>query len=871
MSTAPRPVRSLDGVWQLHVPGDAAIHDVLVPGAWTTQIPGHGDSHESVRYERSFHADVDSGGRLFLRFDAVNHAAHVQVNGVPVGSHEGAWEPFECDITDAVRPGPNTVEVTVSYPPRYGTAGEAGFLELPTGKQSWYGTTAGIWQSVTLEKRHAAHVTDVVVKTDATSGTVTIYAGVSDASADAAVVRVLRDGAEVASVELPVEGGRVGGQTLVTEPVLWDIDAPQLYTVEVSLRAAGETVDVVSRETGFRTFTAEDGKFFLNGRELYLRAVLDQDYHPGGTSAVDDFAAWEQMLRHTKSLGFNMLRVHIKRPDPRYYEIADRVGLLVWTELPSWMTWTPEGAAAGHALLKRLIDRDGHHPSIVVWTIMNESWGIDLASATQREWLREVFDDIEQHASGSLIVDNSACEPNFHVRTHIDDYHVYRGIPEARRVWDAKIADFASRPDWTFSPHGDAERTGREPLVLSEFGNWGLPHALDQYDADGSEPWWFALGAGWAFGAAEGTGLIERFRALGLEDVFGSWEALVGQLHRSQLVANRYQTTSIRLHDEISGYVLTQLSDVQWEANGLFDMNRALKAGSREYALANGEHAVALRPEAYSVFAGERLAVRIDSLPSPQGLPADAVLRVAVDGRVVHEEPLAAQREQRTLSIDLPSTTTQVLVEAELHAADGLLARDAADVLVIERTTWDGEAVRAGDPQVADWLTALDIPLADDARLMVVRAFGTEAQQHARSGGRVLVLAEDDAALAAAFDYLPSARLTSRAGDGDWVPRTEWLDRRGAFACVPGETVLGIAFEDLLGPLVISGIPGPLRPAIVHSGIFSGWLRGAATSTATVRWSQGAVTISTMRVREALAVAPVARAVGIGLLRAALA
>lgn len=86
---------------------------------------------------------------------------------------------------------------------------------------------------------------------------------------------------------------------------------------------------------------------------------------------------------------------------------------------------------------------------------------------------------------------------------------------------------------------------------------------------------------------------------------------------------------------------------------------------------------------------------------------------------------------------------------------------------------------------------------------------------------------------------------------------------------MPGDTVLGIAFEDLLGPLVISGIPGPLRPAIVHSGIFSGWLRGAATSTATIRWSRGAVTLSTLRVREALGAVPVARAVSLGLLAAA--
>lgn len=309
--------------------------------------------------------------------------------------------------------------------------------------------------------------------------------------------------------------------------------------------------------------------------------------------------------------------------------------------------------------------------------------------------------------------------------------------------------------------------------MLSEFGSWGLPHALDQYDADDAEPWWFALGEDWAFGAAEGTGLLRRMRSLGLEDVFGSWDELVRQLHHAQLVANRYQTTSIRLHDDIRGYVLTQLSDVQWEANGLFDMDRTPKTYTAEYGLANGEHAVALRPDAYSVFAGESLALTVTSLPSPQGLPGGTVLRVLVDGDAVHESSLGAMREEWTLRIALPDRHGQHLVQAELHAGDEILARDSADVLVVDRTEWDGGAVRAGDAAVAAWLTALGVPVSDEADLLVVRVLTPAAQQHARSGGRVFLLAEEHDALGDAFDYLPSARLTSRAGDGDWVPRTE--------------------------------------------------------------------------------------------------
>ncbi|RZI92577.1 MAG: hypothetical protein EOO67_08360, partial [Microbacterium sp.] len=136
MSTATRTALLLDGAWQLHL-SDGTETIVDVPGAWTTQVAGEGDSHDTVRYVRSFTAEVAAGRRLVLCFGAVNHTATVVVNGVEIGTHAGAWEPFEFDVTDAMATGANTLEVVVSYPPRYGVDGETGFLEHPVGKQSW--------------------------------------------------------------------------------------------------------------------------------------------------------------------------------------------------------------------------------------------------------------------------------------------------------------------------------------------------------------------------------------------------------------------------------------------------------------------------------------------------------------------------------------------------------------------------------------------------------------------------------------------------------------------------------------------------------------------------------------------------------------
>lgn len=897
MSSTTRAITLLDGTWNLEVLDDSGSVEttalVEVPQPWTVQVPGYGDSHATVRYTHRFSTEIRQFERLFVRFGAVNYSSSVTLNGTFLGTHEGAWLPFEFDATNALVDGENVLVVEVGYPSKYGSETERGFLEVPHGKQSWYGTTAGIWQSVSLEQRSALHVRDLSVRAHADSATIVVNPVLSLSDDSAEVRATVRFGGQIVGTNAAPAGAELTVQ--VTEPLeLWDIDCPNLYEVIVDVLQGEQVVDAQIRETGFRTMETRDGKFLLNGKEIEIRAVLDQDYHPNSSSAPESTEALEDLFRKTRELGFNMLRVHIKRPDPRYYELADKLGILVWTELPSWLTWSPEVAHDGVELLKKFIAHDQHHPSIVIWTVINESWGMDMRSAKQRAWLKSAFLEVKEAAVGSLVVDNSACLPNFHVKSDIDDYHLYRGIPESRREWDQKIAEFASRPAWSYSEYGDAERSGTEPLMLSEFGNWGLPYTLDQFK-DGEEPWWFAIGADWAFGAAEGTDLLNRFELTGLKGVFGTWNNFVSAVQRVQLIANRYQTTCIRSHPSISGYVVTQLSDVEWEANGLFDAQRTPKQFSGEYALANGDYAVVLRPRDYSVYLGEQLTLDLTVVPSRTGkLPAVArgQIRIYVDGQHLtsHDVPVDVW-DRLVEEIEMPRRSAQYEVSAELWVDGTLVARDAADVLVVPARESVPKQVEqpliAADSTVAAWLaelgylnisTALPVPEeAEKLSASQIRSLGTlvttrldaAAQAFARNGGRVLVLAEDEHAFDDSLDFLPSARLGSRSGDGDWVPRNEWLHRTGPFEQVPGDTILGIAFEDLLGPIVVNGMPNMMRPVKHYSGIFNGWLRGQATTTAQFRWSEGAITVTTLRIRSGLVKAPIARVVGHAMVEAA--
>lgn len=374
----------------------------------------------------------------------------------------------------------------------------------------------------------------------------------------------------------------------VDNPLPWSPDAPHLYEVEVEVQAAGQVLDQVHQSCGFRTIEARAGRLFLNGAPLYLRGALDQDYYPDTIATPPSVEFLEMQLRQAKELGLNCLRCHIKVPDPRYYEVADRLGMLIWTELPNWKVLTPQAMAAGRETLRGILARDSHHPSIIAWTIINEDWGTNLMhDPSHRVWLKEMYHWLKALDPTRLVVDNSPCIGNFHVQSDLEDYHYYKHIPDQRLGWDAFVDAFASRTAPTYSPFGDAVRTGEEPLIVSEFGNWGLPD-VELLLEDGEEPWWFETGAEFNE-VVYPHGIRSRFTRWGLGRVFGNWQAFIEATQWQEFYALKYEIEAMRRRAEIAGYVITEFTDVHWECNGLLDMRRNRKAFHDAFASINAD------------------------------------------------------------------------------------------------------------------------------------------------------------------------------------------------------------------------------------------------------------------------------------------
>jgi beta-galactosidase/beta-glucuronidase len=432
---------------------------------------------------------------VLVRFGAVDYFAEVFMNGKLVGSHEGGYTPFVIDATSAVKPGVNELVVRVIDPPmdeprNLLVCPEMMYHEIPHGKQNWYVQNAGIWQGVRIELAPAIYIETIRVtphvggdfRVDVALAGVGLIDQSLTSNTDLSFTVTDRSGRQILADTLPLVSAEMQSfRGTISKPQLWNLHDPALYTLEVRVRGAVSYRKRV--RFGFRKFEAKHGKLYLNDQPFYMRGALDQDFYPETihTPSSEDYV--RELMLKAKRLGINILRCHLKIAHPVYLTVADEVGMLLWTEVPSWSDcWYPsdhfslKAADRGRRMFEEMIERDWNHPSIVIQTIMNESWGIDLNDSTQRTWLKNTFNWVKEELApiGRLVIDNSACEKNFHMKSDIEDFHNYYSMPDQADRWEKWTTELAARPDWTFSPHGDGERTGEEPIIVSEFGNWGL-------------------------------------------------------------------------------------------------------------------------------------------------------------------------------------------------------------------------------------------------------------------------------------------------------------------------------------------------------------------------------------------------------------
>lgn len=872
-----RERRSLDGPWQFlftdngrpDLPGAAGPwRTVHVPAPWQAQFDDLRLSHGSGWYRREFETPAAwRGDPVRLYFGAVNYLARVWLDGVFLGEHEGGYLPFEFEIGGHL--GEHTVHALVvqAHLPDWDDP-QIPFAEIPHGKQSWYGPAGGIWQSVWIERRPDLHLAGLRV--DAAGGSVRVRATTSGplpAGTRLTFEVAGPDGEPVAEAWT----GEPETVLRIADPLPWSPEAPHLYTLTAGLGA-----DRLTATFGFRTIAVRDGRLLLNGRPLYLRGALDQDYYPDTLSTPPSTAFIEDQIRKAKAMGLNCLRVHLKIADPRYLEAADRLGMLIWAELPNWKTLTPGAAARAKATLAGMVARDRGHPAVIIWTIVNEAWGTELVSDPRhRAWLAEMVAWLKVLDPTRLVVDNSPCAPNFHVRSDLDDFHFYAAMPDGAADWDRWVSEFASRPDWLYAPEHQARGSDR-PLLVSEFGNWGLPD-VSLLDDDGrSEPWWFDTGRGWSPDVVHPRGVRDRFEALGLAQVFGDLAGLAAASQRGQFEALQYQIETLRLQPGLSGYVITEFTDVHWEANGLLDPDRRPKAYFDRMVALQADTLLIPRPEQRALWAGQvcRVALAVSHL-GPNPIRGALAWRLAVPGQEAVRgrgpEGTAAPFETARLELlefVVPPVPFPVAADLELSLVDPAgreIAGTAVPLTLFPQPAEPGTVLDCPDPALAERLVQAGYrralrPAPGAGPPIALTALDAAALFSVRAGRSALLLAATPAAVqtpVAAFE------LCERAGTplaGSWASTFAWLQRDRFGGRIPGDGRLDFSYLPFYPETVIAGGAGGPFERDVLAGIFAGWLHRPAALIRRFRIGRGRLTVCTLRLADQVGTDPLATA-----------
>ena len=411
--------RSLNGLWDYAVsPAEApqmpaAEGQILVPFCLESSLSGVGrriGKEEALWYSTRLEAPAQwAGKRMLLHFDAVDWQAEVFLDGEPLGSHTGGYTAFGFDVTERLRQGPATLTVKVWDP------GDDKGSCIPHGKQVshpggiWYTPVTGIWQSVWLEAvDEAAYIADYQVSCCLEDGSLSVLPQIEGAmEGDEVRVEVLRPRIGY-SAEKPgwalfrkAHGKAAAGQPVllrIRKPRLWSPDQPWLYGLRITLLRGGKVLDRVQGYTALRELKAKTDeagvkRLALNGEILFQYGPLDQGWWPDGLYTAPTAEAMAFDIEKTKEFGFNMIRKHIKVEPARWYYDCDRLGMLVWQDMPSVAVgydWGQGedyyGSGADYPLTQaqkdnyykewgEIIAQRKKFPCIVVWVPFNEAWG----------------------------------------------------------------------------------------------------------------------------------------------------------------------------------------------------------------------------------------------------------------------------------------------------------------------------------------------------------------------------------------------------------------------------------------------------------------------------------------------------------------
>ncbi len=525
---------------------------IQVPFAYQCEKSGIGISemHDIVWYKRRVEIpETMKGKRIWLHFGAVDYRAEVWFNGVRLGSHEGGYTPFAFEVTNALQDENEIVVKATDYADTTQPRGKQYWKQQPD--RCWYIQNTGIWQNVWLEATEGSPIDNIKLTPDIDTNTVEAIVTIGEyQNGDQLEIEVSYQGKTVKKLTASVDGYRTTvsiallPEDFIDEIHYWTPDRPNLYDMKVSLYRGQEKQDAVETYFGMRKISIDQGRILLNNAPVYLKMILDQGYwKESGLTAPDD-EALKKDIEMTKAFGFNGARKHQKIEDPRYYYWADRLGLLVWGEIPSAYEYGDQEIRNVTRDMQEFIIRDYNHPSIMAWVPLNESWGVRkiLVDGCQQHFGKALYHMAKAMDPTRLVSTNDGWE---NVEGDIVSIHDYSS--KGQSITGKYTEEALEHPEGIFPggrrlfAFGETYRKGESAFMVTEYGGIALSS-----DTDGEK---------WGYGQAEQgeDALISRY-----EDV----------------------TKAIMAIPQIVGFCYTQLTDVYQEVNGLLTMEREPKVDS---------------------------------------------------------------------------------------------------------------------------------------------------------------------------------------------------------------------------------------------------------------------------------------------------
>ncbi len=498
-----------------------------------------------VWYRKTVLLERKNNKRILLKFGAVDYKAWIWVNGKFAGSHEGGYSPFAIDITDIAVNGNNTIVVRAEdYPDACQPRGKQTWTG--EGFACWYTPVSGIWQSVWIEYAADIYLHRVKITPDLEKLTALVEVFISSQEETLCEIHTKLPACtapyKIGTQQLWCRNGY--GRTVLSfmeldvkrNDLLWAPEHPNLINVEIIVKGkCGE--DKVTAYFGMRSIEASGSHILLNGEIFFQRLILDQGYWEESLLTPPSEEAIVKDLELIKTMGFNGIRMHQKIEDPLFYYHADRMGLLVWGELPSAYMYNDQMVQSSINEMGNFLDRDFNHPSIITWVPVNESWGVRnvRTNKMQQSYVLAMYHFIKAMDETRLISANDGWEqPGCTDICAVHDYIYTNRTPgKYNNGWE----DILSGGPEKRLAFAKGESYGGQPVILSEYGGIAFDNGED--------------GWGYLEKATSESEFLERLKGV-TEDL---------------IKCGRF-----------AGFCYTQLTDVQQEVNGLLTPERSPKA-----------------------------------------------------------------------------------------------------------------------------------------------------------------------------------------------------------------------------------------------------------------------------------------------------